>query len=268
LSRRYHVKARQLGFELLPLSGLVVLWQAVSWILGSGRLPGPALTLASLFGSALHDPVIAAQGGNGYLPHVVSTLTHAIVGCVIGISTGLLLALCATLSRPTFWVLDSVVEIFRILPPLIFVPFVILISGSLLMFGLLVGEVVTIGIYSATSISIYSLNALAALPAEYLALGTLLGAGRFKRLSSIQLPAIMPSLVGPVRIIVPVSLGIAVVVEYLAAPVGIGRVMYFAQSFSRVDLILVGVAWVMLLALVLDYAISLVSKRILRWTRA
>jgi ABC-type nitrate/sulfonate/bicarbonate transport system permease component len=134
--------------------------------------------------------------------------------------------------------------------------------------GLLVGEVVTISVYSATSICIYSLNALAALPAEYLAMGTLLGAGRLRRMSSIQLPAIVPSLIGPVRIIVPVSLGIAVVVEYLAAPVGIGRVMYFAQSFSRVDLILVGVAWVMLLALVLDYAISLVSRRILSWTKA
>jgi sulfonate transport system permease protein len=268
LARRYRIKARQLGFELLPLFGLVVIWEAFSWFLGPGRLPGPALTLSSLFGSALHDPIITAQGGDGYLPHVVSTLTHAIVGCVMGISTGLLLALCATLSRPTFWVLDSLAEIFRILPPLIFVPFVILISGSLMVAGLLVGEVVTIGIYSATSTCIYSLNALAALPAEYLALGTLLGAGRFRRLSSIQLPAIMPSLIGPVRIIVPASLGIAVVVEYLAAPVGIGRVMYFAQSFSRVDLILVGVAWVMLLALALDYLISLVSKRILRWTRA
>jgi ABC-type nitrate/sulfonate/bicarbonate transport system permease component len=259
-------KALRLGFELLPLLGFVAIWQVASWLLGPGRLPGPTLTVVMLLESAFHDPIIAAQGGQGYLPHVASTLTHAVVGCGIGISIGFSLALCATLSRPTLWILDSLAEILRILPPLIFVPFVILISGSLLVMTLLVGEVITIAMYSAASISVYSLSALAALPSEYVNLGTLLGAGRLRNLINVQLPAIIPSLIGPVRVIVSVSLGIAVVVEYLAAPAGIGRVMYFAQSFSRVDLILVGVTWVMLLALTLDFGISLVSKRVLRWT--
>lgn len=262
----FFAKAYRFGLEFVPLLVFVAIWEITSLLFGSGRLPGPILTLSSFFGSILHDPIIATQGGDGYLPHVGHTLAHALAGCGIGISIGFSVALCATLSRPTFWILDSLAEIVRILPPLIFVPFVILISGSLVVTNLLVGEVVTIAIYSAASIIVYSLSAAAVIPSEYLAMGSLLGAGRLRRMISIQLPAILPSLVGPLRVIVSVSLGIAVVTEYLAAPAGIGRVMYFAQSYSRVDLILVGVVWVLLMALVLDLGISLASKRVLRWT--
>jgi ABC-type nitrate/sulfonate/bicarbonate transport system permease component len=254
--------------ELIPFLGLISVWQLSSWFLGSWRLPSPQTIVISFWESALQDPIILAQGGGagGYLPHAISTLLHTVVACSIGVSVGMLAALGMALSRPTLWIFDSVLEIVRVLPPLILVPFAVLIFGFFQMGGLLLGEVIIIALYASLSIGIYTLSALSSLPYEYNALGKLLGAGRIRRLLTIQLPGIIPSLIGPLRIIVSLGLGIAVVIEYLSAPVGIGRVMYFAQAFYRIDLIFVGIIWAVLSVLVLDLIISLASSLLLPWT--
>jgi ABC-type nitrate/sulfonate/bicarbonate transport system permease component len=256
-------RLRQRFGEVAPLAGLYAAWAAGSWYLGPGRLPGPLQTLSVLFESALHDPVILAQNGGswGYLPHVLSTCLRAVAGSGIGIASGLALALAASQVRPILWVFDTAVELFRVVPPLILVPFAVLVCGP-------TEAVVTISvaIYSGLTMGMYALDALSRVPAEYVDLAKLLGANHLGILFSIRLPAILPELVGPLRVIASLGVGIAVVAEYLAAPKGIGRVMNFAMSYARADLILVGVIWTVLIVLCLDAGILLASRFLLRWT--
>jgi NitT/TauT family transport system permease protein len=79
------------------------------------------------------------------------------------------------------------------------------------------------------------------------------------------MPAILPELLGAMRVTVVTSIGIAVVVEYLAMPAGVGRVMKFAASFSRIDLLMVGIIWAVIITLFVDAIISLLSRHFLRW---
>jgi ABC-type nitrate/sulfonate/bicarbonate transport system permease component len=251
------------GREAILLIGLCVAWAACAWLVGPERLPGPVRTIAALFRTALHDRVIEAQSGEsaGYLPHVVSTLYRAGVGYGIGIASGLLLAMATSPFRPTYWLFDTTIEVFRVVPPLIFVPFAAILCGPSYAV-----EVVSVAIYSGLSMSLYASSALASVPDEYVALGRLLGAGRLRILLNVKLPAILPHLVGPARVIASLGMGIAVVAEYLAVPKGIGRVMNFAVPYARADLILVGVVWTVLLVLLLDAIISLTARFLLRWT--
>jgi ABC-type nitrate/sulfonate/bicarbonate transport system permease component len=219
--------------------------------------------MSLLFQSALHDPVIRAQNGGagGYLPHVVSTFLRAGAGYGIGIVSGLILAMATSQIRPLFWMFDTSIELFRVVPPLIFVPFAVLLCGP--SYAVVI---VSVAIYSGLAMGMYALSALANVPDEFVALGRLLGAGRLRLLLKVRFPAILPHLVGPLRVIASLGVGIAVVAEFLAAPMGIGRVMNFAMSYGRADLILVGLVWTVLLVLLLDAGILLASRFLLPWT--
>lgn len=248
---------------VLPFFIFYIIWSFFALLLGPERFPGPGRTVVLFFESALREPIIFAQGGgsHGFFPHVVSTLVHTCIGCVIGIFAGFAATLLLCNTRSTFWIFDSLIEIFRVLPPLIFVPFAVLVFGSSSSV-----EVVSIAIYSFFSMGMYSLTAIENVPEEYVALSRLLDAGRIRTLLMTKLPAILPDLIGPLRTILSLGLGIAIVAEFLAAPTGIGRVMKFAMSYGRVDLILVGIVWAVLLVLLLDCGVALGASWFLPWT--
>jgi ABC-type nitrate/sulfonate/bicarbonate transport system permease component len=56
------------------------------------------------------------------------------------------------------------------------------------------------------------------------------------------------------------------VVEYLAADSGIGHAIRVLVVYSRADLVVVGVIWTLLLALIFDAALVLTLSAGMRWT--
>ena len=161
----------------------------------------------------------------------------------------------------TFTAADTVLEVIRTVPPLIFVPFAaIALSGSDLV------QVASVALYAALMMSVYTFNAIDNVPSNLLHLSALLGASRYRRMVTVQIPAILPSLLGPVRLVLAFSLGISVVAEYLASPTGIGRVMKYAMAYSNSNLIIVGVMWTVMLAFLFDALTVLFFGAFIRWT--
>ena len=254
-------RRRLRGF--LPLVIGLLLWFIASDALGNNILPSPFVAARLLCQTAFASNLIAAQGGgsHGFAPHVWSTFWHVLAGATEGSLAGLLIALAASQYINSTSVTNKLVEIGRTVPPLIFVPFV---AGA---FGASDWvRFVSIAFYSAMTISIYALNASLGVQQKYFALASLLGASRMRRVFTVQLPAILPHLVGPLRLIYAFALGISVVVEYLAADSGIGRVMKELLVYSRADLIVVGVIWTLLLALLFDALLVITVSKAIRWT--
>jgi ABC-type nitrate/sulfonate/bicarbonate transport system permease component len=242
---------------------LLAIWSAASWLLGSGLLPGPIRAFQLLASSAQADPVISAQGGGsyGYSPHVLSTFWHVFVGAVGGMAVGGATSIAAAQWSFTLTAADTVLEVLRTIPPLIFVPFAaIVFSGSDFV------QLASVALYAALMISVYVFNAIDKVPPNLMHLSALLGASRWRRILTVQVPGMLPSLLAPVRLVLAFSLGISVVAEYLASPTGIGRVMKYAMAYSNSDLIIVGVLWTVLLAFVFDALTVLFFSALIRWT--
>lgn len=262
LSKTLHTVRSAIGI-LLPLGVLFVLWQAGSLLLGASRLPGVWETFSTLVGSIGESRIIQAQGGGegGYLPHVLTTFQNFFLGLLAGLIVGTSAALLIYQHRVIQELLDPVLEMFRVLPPLIIIPFVLIVFHSTNTTQIIVGA-----LYSSYSICVYTLNGLQNIESNYLKIAKLSGSNRIQKILKVEIPAVMSELVGALRITSPLTLGIVVVAEYLGAPLGIGRVLKFAISFSRVDLIMVGVIWVIAIAVAVDSIITLVFRFILRWS--
>jgi len=261
---RTRVSSKLLAAMAWMAPGLYLLagWQLAAWGLGPSRLPGPLATAVLFVESAFSDPIILTQGGGafGFAPHVLSTLLHTSAGLLIGVAGGSVVAISCSGNRIALTLADSIVELTRTIPPLIFVPFVALLFGSSSAV-----ETVSVALYAGPATAIYTLNALRRIPPDLLALGRLLGAAGWRLTTSVQIPAVLPEVIGALRVIFSLGLGVAIVAEFLAAPSGIGRVMKFAISYARVDLIVVGVVWAVVCTVLFDLLVLWVSKRLFRW---
>jgi taurine transport system permease protein len=246
-----------------PVMLLLAVWGVVSYFASPRLLPSPLATVKAMFTSLRESALIDMQGGgpDGYLPHVWSTFWHVGVAALTGIGAGVMWVLIVNESSPARLVSNTILEFIRVLPPLILVPFVaIAIAASEW------AHFATVAIYATLTTAVYAMNATRNVPSAYQSMAELLGANRWRRAVTVTLPAILPEMLGAVRLVFAFGLGISVVVEYLANPTGIGRVMKLVIAFSRVDLLIVGVMWTIVLALVFDAVTVLVFSLVVRWT--
>lgn len=236
---------------------LLGLWQVASVVWGPTLVPGPVLTVYRTVTTALADPLIAAQTGahNGYLVHAGVTLAWTTLGLTLGICAGVALAGAAASTHFGAAIVYSLVEYVRVLPPLLVIPFLTVLLGVSSR-----TEVASVATYGFLATSGYALVAMLNVPRSTVALGRLLGASRLRTTWRVVFPAIFPKMQGPMRVVVSLGFGVAVVAEFLAAPAGIGRVMQFAMSYGRADLIVVGVVWAVFLVLLGDAAVSVLWR--------
>lgn len=87
-----------------------------------------------------------------------------------------------------------------------------------------------------------------------------LGATRWQTFRKIVAPATMPWIISGLRLNVGFALIGAVVGEYIAAKQGLGFLVYYAGTLYDLNAVWVGLFALMLLALVLDYSVTLLER--------
>jgi ABC-type nitrate/sulfonate/bicarbonate transport system permease component len=208
--------------------------------------------------------IIEAQGGgaHGYLPQIASTFWHVSAGLTAGILLGLSAAMLCFGNPITRRILGDATEFGRTIPPLLLIPFCSIVFGVSDWV-----QIIGVALYSGLIMCMYCLGALEALPDNYLQMAALLGARPVRRICTVQLPGILPAILGAVRVAASYGLGISIVAEYLASPTGIGRVMKYSMAYSNVELIVVGVLWTAALSFLFDLIIVVLLSASLKWTR-
>jgi ABC-type nitrate/sulfonate/bicarbonate transport system permease component len=83
---------------------------------------------------------------------------------------------------------------------------------------------------------------------------------------TVVLPAIVPELVGAMRVALAATWGLEIVAELLGSPAGVGRLFSYLVPLLRPDLIIALIAWVTLVAVGLDQLILVPLLRVsTRW---
>jgi NitT/TauT family transport system permease protein/sulfonate transport system permease protein len=82
---------------------------------------------------------------------------------------------------------------------------------------------------------------------------------------TVVFPAIIPELVGGIRVAIGVSWGIQIVTELMGAQQRVGQVFSMAMPMQALDLIIVGVLWITILAATTDLLFVWAARIITRW---
>lgn len=193
--------------------------------------------------------------------HMGFTLIRQFGGFFIGSALGILVGLLIASNRYIEAFLDPIIEIMRPIPPLAIIPLLILWLGIgalpqmlLVIFGCFVILVVS------------TVEAVRNVPRIYINAAKTLGASAVTIYRTVVLPAIVPSLVGAIRVAAGASFGLVVAAEFMGAQEGIGYYMIVAQRYLRTDMILLSIIIISILAWMTDRGIRTLEKRLTRWS--
>lgn len=184
---------------------------------------------------------------------MVRILIGFAVGSIIGIALGSLMAA----SRKVRWLIDPFIELTRPLPPLAFIPLLIVWFG--------IGELPKIILITLGVIPILTVATVAALeevPQEMLDSSLSLGASSAYTLVHVRLRAAVPFIVTAMRLALGVSWTSIVAAELIVARAGLGYLIQEASLFLRTSLIFAGIAIIGILGITMDGILRLLLRKL------
>ena len=158
--------------------------------------------------------------------------------------------------RPVRHLVDPIIEVTRPLPPLAFIPLLIVWFG--------IGElpkIVLIFIGVLPIMVIATLAALDSVPLELEHCARTLGASKRYTLAHVQVRAAIPGIVTGMRIAMAGSWTSIVAAEMIAATSGVGYLILQAGNYLRTSLVFCGIISIGIMGLLLDGCLRL----LLRW---
>lgn len=177
------------------------------------------------------------------------------IGLVFGVTVGLLPVANAALA--TF------ISVVCMIPPMAVLPILFIVFG--------LGELskVVLIVFGITPFMIRDLMfAVGRIPAELFVKAQSLGASTWQIAIRVVLPQIMPRLIEAVRLSLGPAFLFLIAAEAIAAESGLGYRIFLVRRYLAMDTILPYVAWITLIAFVLDYALATLSRRAFPWAHA
>lgn len=176
----------------------------------------------------------------------------AVIGLVLGIGIGLIPVVGT--------VLAPFVAVVSMVPPLAILPILFITLG--------LGETAKITLITL-GIAPYLVRDIAfrvgELPEELLIKAQTLGASTWQIVLRVVLPQVLPRLISGLRLSLGPAWLFLIAAEAIASTEGLGYRVFLVRRFLAMDVILPYVAWITLLAFVMDRALDLASRKLFRW---
>ena len=176
----------------------------------------------------------------------------ALLGLVLGIAAG---------SIPLFGApLSPLLTVLSMIPPLAILPILFIV------FGLDELSKVMLIIFGITPFLIRDVAfRVRELPEELLVKAQTLGASSWQILLRIAGPMVIPRLIGALRLSLGPAWLFLIAAEAIAATEGLGYRIFLVRRFLAMDVILPYVAWITLLAFLMDWALARFSQKFYPW---
>ena len=176
------------------------------------------------------------------------------IGLAFGIAIGLIPYVRATLS--------PFVAVLSMVPPLAVLPILFIVFG--------LGELSKV-VLVVVGIAPFLIRDMAfrvgELPGEQLIKAQTLGASTWQIVIRIVLPQVMPRLIGALRLSLGPAWLFLIAAEAIASTDGLGYRIFLMRRYLAMDVILPYVAWITLLAFLLDLALARLSGRLYAWAQ-
>lgn len=245
---------RLAGGILLPIV-IVAAWQVVTTtgIVEPYRLPTPA----SVFTAGVE---LAERGV--LWTHIAISVQRVLLGFAIGSVIGLAAAGIVGLSRLGDILLSPTLAAVRAVPSLAWVPLLIL--------WMQIGEeskvtLIAIGAFFPVYTTVAS--ALRHVDPHLVEAGRSFSLRGWSLFRTVQLPAVIPSVVAGLRLALAQAWLFLVAAELIASSMGLGFLLTDSQNSGRVDRILLSIVLLALLGTITNGILALVEKYLLRrWT--
>jgi sulfonate transport system permease protein len=260
--------SRLYGVAVLLLF-LVAWWIAAAWVARTSDradvlLPSPLDVVRSFRGLA----VFAGPGAELTYANAVRVVVEnsidsgrrllfgLLIGAVVGVGSGLLLG--------WNWRLRNIAEgpllAIRVIPLLALLPLFLAWYG-----GREAGNITFIAFAVFTMLFVNTLEAIRNVDPVVQNYARTLGASSFRVYRTVVVPAIIPELVGGIRVVLGLAWAILLAAEFLASQSGIGHILILAQQYSYTSRMILIVLLIMFYTYVIDQMFAAGAAYLTRW---
>lgn len=239
---------------MVSMLGLLTIWQLGTSVgpLSGGSLPSAIEAIGALGGLLALPEIWVAIGQTLFI-----ALVGLFIAIVIGIPTGVLIGLSPFAFRSSRPVLDF----FKVIPPIVIIPIVILVFGPTIEMGVFL--VVFANYFFLAFQAAYGVRHL-----DSVLLDTLrcYGMSRRDEILQARIPGALPFIAVGIRIAVTVSMVVAVVAGLIGGAPSLGQQMLLYQSSGQPNQTFALVIVFGVLGLALARLYALIQRKIVFWT--
>ena len=221
-------------------------------------LPLPGAMAAAMAGLVFEaDPL---SGQYLFWADTVASLWRLGAGLGIATLSALLVGLVLGALPPVRATLGPLVTAIAVIPPIALLPILFIVFG--------LGETAKVALI-VVGVAPFMIRDVAghigALPREQVIKALTLGANSWGVILRVALPQAMPRLIEGLRLSLGPAWVFLISAEAIAADVGLGYRIFLVRRYLAMDVILPYVAWIALLAVVMDVALTFASRRMFGW---
>ena len=242
---------------LLTLGALLLLWWGVTqagWI-DPLFLPSPQAVARKFWlvsSSGFMDATLQQ--------HLAASLQRIVLALLAAMLTAIPLGIWIGLSRVARAVFDPLIELYRPVPPLAYLPLIVIWFG--------IGEfskVLLIYLAIFAPIVIGTASGVRQVQPVRLRAAQTLGASRWQLIRFVVLPSALPEIVTSIRIGLGTGWSTLVAAELVAATQGLGFMVQSAAQFLVTDIVVMGIVVIALIACSLELSLRWVTKKLIPW---
>jgi taurine transport system permease protein len=241
----------------LTLVGVLLLWWAVtaSELIEPLFLPSPAAVLQKGW-------LLATQG---YMDatlwqHLAASLGRIGLALLFAVLFAIPVGIAIGHNRIAQGILDPLIEFYRPIPPLAYLPLIVIWCG--------IGEtskVLLIYLAIFAPIAIATATGVRTVDPAKLRAAQSLGATRWQLIRHVIVPSALPEILTGIRIGLGVGWSTLVAAELIAATSGLGFMVQSAAQFLVTDVVVLGILVIALIAFALEMGLRALQRRLVPW---
>lgn len=218
-------------------------------------LPTPEIVFTRLYESALGeltDAPLATHFGWSMFRVFAAFLAACVTAIPVGIAMGV--------SRIARGIFDPPIEFYRPLPPLAYLPLIVI------WFGIdELSKVLLIYLACFAPLAMSARAGVRSVAQEQIHAAYSMGASRWQVIRHVIVPGAMPEILTAMRIAIGFGWTTLVAAEMVAATRGLGQMVLNASNFLRTDIVIMGIVVIGAVAYLFDLLMRYVERLVVPW---
>ena len=256
---RYRVlgEGSALAINLVSIAFFLSLWWAASHF---GWIKPLFLPKPEAIWGAFREAVDGNLDGHTLWVHFGWSLTRVMAAFALAVALGVPIGLGMGVSRIARGIFDPPIEFYRPLPPLAYLPLMIIWFG--------IGEFAKIILLFLAIFAPVALSARAgarSVSQEQIQAARSMGASPAQVIGHVILPSALPEILVGLRIGMGVGWTTLVAAEMVAADAGLGKMVFNASNFLRTDVVVLGILMIGFIAYAFEMLMREIERRAVPW---
>lgn len=238
-------------------SVIIIIWAVVAalGIFPASYVPSP-LRVAQDVG------ILTTQGfaGVSLLTDILASMGRISAGFAAAIVVGIPIGFWMATSEVVFAAIDPILQFLRPIPPLAYIPIMVIWFG--------IGEASKIILIFFCTIPIIIISAMSGVRGTQetrLRVAQCFGASRWQVFRYVILPSALPEIFTGMRVGVGVAWTCLVAAEMIASQSGLGAMIHTAGNEIRTGVVFVGIVFIGLIGYAMELVIRLIERRVIPW---